>query len=349
MRISAILTGPSTHLDHLGILSAQLQIPLIVTEEKTYALGKNYYPDFDIHHVEMSELTFEFLAHHFDMILESGKFWAAEMGPFIELLFQKKIRFAFCPHGNSDKGHSLNEHPEQDISLVYGDHLLHLLQRTKAAEKIQHIVRTGNYRYAYYLRHRSFYDNLLSSLVPNTAPAILYAPTWHGSESPTSFFTAIDTLIQELTPAYQIIVKLHPFLSEDHPAQVYTIMSRYENHPRVHFLTEFPPIYPLLARCAAYIGDYSSIGYDFLAFDKPLYFFNPKRIDSPLQKCGLEIPNEALNNLQNYISRTYEESQVEFQKQRIKTYLYAFGEEVPPQNIKNQLFEIFNKNEIANC
>ena len=33
----AILTGPDTYLDHVGVLSQILQIPLIVTEEGYYA------------------------------------------------------------------------------------------------------------------------------------------------------------------------------------------------------------------------------------------------------------------------------------------------------------------------
>ena len=344
MRCAAIITGPETHLDHLGVLSSLLQIPLIVTDEKTYTLAKKCYPDLDVSLKGLDELTIGYLAENFDALFETGKFWAAELRPFFELLYRKKMRFVFCPHGNSDKGHSLQNHVEQDISLVYGDHLSDLLQRTGAAEKIKHFVRTGNYRYSYYLKHRAFFDALAEENVfcrfKNKKPTILYAPTWQGQENPTSFFSATDALIEQLSSNFNLVIKLHPFLLEDHPASVFQIMARYENHPSALFLTDFPPIYPLLARCDLYLGDYSSIGYDFLKSNKPLYFLNPKQSASlsPLQTCGLEIPADQGNKLNEFLNRTLEENQKTFSEQRQKIYFHAFGEEIPSSSIKEAIF-----------
>ena len=102
------------------MLSSILNIPLIVTEEKTFRLAQQFYPDLNVTLYDLNDLTMEFLAKNYDLIFQTGKFWAAELGPFMELLFQKKMRFVFCPHGNSDKGHSLQNHVEQDIFLVMG-------------------------------------------------------------------------------------------------------------------------------------------------------------------------------------------------------------------------------------
>lgn len=348
MRCSAIITGPETHLDHLGVLSSLLQIPLFVTDEKTYILAKLYYPDLDVTLKGLDELTIGYLAENFDAIFETGKFWTAELKPFFELLFRKKMRFVFCPHGNSDKGHSLQNHVEQDISLVYGDHLSDLLKRTNAAAKIKHFVRTGNYRYPYYLKHRTFFDALAKEKVfcrfKNKKPTILYAPTWQDRENPTSFFSATDALIEQLSSNFNLVIKLHPFLLEDHPASIFSVTSRYENHPSVLFLTDFPPIYPLLARCDLYLGDYSSIGYDFLKLNKPLYFLNPKKSTSlsPLQTCGLEIPAEGGGRLDEFLMNTLEESQKKLSDQRQKIYFHAFGEEISPTNLKENIFSILN-------
>jgi hypothetical protein len=345
MRSVAIITGPNTHLDHLGILSAELKIPLIVTEEGTFQLAKRFYPDLDVSLKGFDELSMEYLAQNFDVIFETGKFWAAELGPFIELLFRKKMRFVFCPHGNSDKGHSLQNHVDQDISLVYGEHLHDHLIRTGAAQKIRHVLRTGNYRYPYYLRHRVFYDALADELVfrrfQDLKPTLLYAPTWQDEENPTSFFSATDALIEQLSPNYNLIVKIHPFLADRHPAEVYQVTARYENHPSVLFLNDFPPIYPLLSHCALYLGDYSSIGYDFLAFDKPLYFLNPKKApsSSPLYGCGLEIPESAWNELNQFLMSTMERNIREFAIHRKKIYDYAFGEELSPEILRLRIFE----------
>ena len=273
MRHVAILTGPDTHLDHLGVLSSVLKIPLVVTDEKNLQIAQQMYPDLDVRLHGLDELSLDHLASNYDVIFETGKFFAAELKPFIELLFRKKMHFVFCPHGNSDKGHSLKNHVEQDISLVYGDHICDLLKETGAAEKIRRTIRTGNYRYPYYLKHQPFFDiGAGKSVQPfqENKPIILYAPTWNDKENPTSFFLETDRIIEELSSSYNLLIKLHPFLIEDHPAHTYRMMARYENHPAALFLTDFPPIYPLLSRCALYLGDYSSIGYDFLAFDRPL-------------------------------------------------------------------------------
>lgn len=341
MRHVAIITGPDTHLDHLGILSSILKIPLIVTEEKNLKLAKQLYPDLNVQLKGLDELSMEHLASHYDVIFETGKFFAAELKPFIELLFRKKMRFVFCPHGNSDKGHSLQHHVEQDISLIYGDHIHDLLKQNGGAAKIRRIIRTGNYRYSYYLKHQEFFDELAHEKVFSQfkcdKPTALYAPTWNDKENPTSFFSETDRLIKELSSSYNLLIKLHPFLIDDHPAHTYQMMARYEHHPAARILVDFPPIYPLLSRCALYLGDYSSIGYDFLAFDKPLYFISPKKTSSPLHSCGLEIPSNA--NLDEFLKETLNDSLKNFSAQRRKVYDYAFGAEIDSEVIKKEITE----------
>lgn len=351
-RSVAILTGPSTHLDHLGVLSAIIKIPLIVTEEKTFQLAKRYYPQIDVSLMDMADLSMDFLCSNFDAIFESGKFWALELKPFMNLLYRKKMRFVFCPHGNSDKGHSLKEHPAQDVSLVYGNHLHDHLQKTGALDKIQSVVATGNYRYPFYKQHKAFYDRIakeeIFSRFKQERKTLLYAPTWQDRENPTSFFQATEELILQLSSTYNLLIKLHPFLVEDHLAKVLSVQHRYEGHPAVHFVDDFPPIYPLLSRCDVYLGDYSSIGYDFLAFDRPLYFFNaiegaateasPSRYTG-LATCGMEIPHSQKNGLDRFFQETIARSQSDFSPMRKELYSYTFGEEKSPEALQNEIFE----------
>ncbi|MES2121430.1 MAG: CDP-glycerol glycerophosphotransferase family protein [Chlamydiota bacterium] len=343
MRAVAIITGPQTHLDHLGVLSSLLEIPLIVTEHETYQLALQFYPDFQIACLEPVDLSMDFLAQNFDVIFETGKFFALELAPFMELLFRKKMRFVFCPHGNSDKGHSLQDHVDQDISLVYGDHLFDHLTRTGAATKIGQILRTGNYRYAYYLQHRARLDALTDSLIFQKFEAprktLLYAPTWQDGENASTFFFATDAIIEQLSPHFNILIKLHPLLVDASPAQAHAVMRRYEGHPCIQFLTDFPAIYPLLARCDAYLGDYSSIGYDFLIFDRPMYFLHPTGAPStsPLRHCGIEIPMESLDQLGNRVADTFEESKKRFSEERRCTYAYAFDADASLESLKELL------------
>ncbi len=351
-RSVAILTGPSTHLDHLGVLSAILKIPLIVTEEKTFQLAKRYYPQIDVSLMDMSDLSMDFLCSQFDAIFESGKFWALELKPFMEMLYRKKMRFVFCPHGNSDKGHSLKEHPDQDVSLVYGGHLQDHLQKTGALDKIRSIVATGNYRYPFYQQYKAFYDQIaeeeIFSRFQQKRKTVLYAPTWQDKENPSSFFQATEELIEQLSPTYNLLIKLHPFLIEDHIGKVLSVQHRYESHPGVHFVDEFPPIYPLLNQCDIYLGDYSSIGYDFLAFDRPLYFYNPiedKTIETTprrytgLATCGIEIPHSQKCTLNRFFEETLSHSHNDLSTMRKALYAYAFGKEKSPETLQKEIFE----------
>lgn len=351
MRSVAIITGPDTHLDHLGVLSSVIDIPLIVTDEKLYYLAKQFYPSLNATLIGLNELSIEHLANNYDVIFQSGKLWAAELKPFLEMLFHKKMRFVFCPHGNSDKGHTLQNHIEQDVSLVYGDHLLDLLKKTGAAQKISRIVKTGNYRLPFYFRNQIFYDRLAIKMVFDRfrvhKPVVFCAPTWSNQENPTSVFSSLEALIEQLCPSFNLLIKLHPFLFEDHPAQVYKILAAYENHPSAIVLEEFPPIYPLLAHCDLYLGDYSSIGYDFLYFDKPLYFLNPQKkiILSPLYSCGIEIHHLDHGELNQFLIDTLEMNQITYAVQRKKIYTYAFGEEQSPDNMRKNIFKALLSNE----
>jgi len=137
------------------------------------------------------------------------------------------------------------------------------------------------------------------------------------------------------------MIKLHPFLAEDDPAQVFQITAHYENHDSVIFVDDFPVIYPLLNRCSLYLGDYSSIGYDFLSFDKPLYFLN-RTNSSPLHACGLELPEPWKGKLCPFLMETLELNEKNYSSQRKKIYRYAFGEQRDPSSIKFDIFKALN-------
>jgi hypothetical protein len=319
-------------LDHLGVLASFLEIPLITTSPKTVELCHAYYPQVDVIFKEEAELTPQYLADNYDTLFVSYRFWRAEMHPLFQLYCNKQMRMVFCPHGNSDKGHSFTEHPAQDISLVYGEHMRALLTHSGAMKDIGHTVVTGNYRLPFFLKHRDFYEAAARKLIfgkldPNKK-TIFYAPTWEDKENPSSFYAHCAALIEELPETYNLLIKLHPFLFNDRFALTTHILEKYRDHPSVLFLEEFPPIYPLLALSDIYFGDFSSVGYDFLAFDRPMYFF-PMR-DSFLHQCGMMLPEKGIFE---YVEKTLSENQAKFSSVRKKIYSYAFGEEKTGQAV----------------
>ena len=145
----------------------------------------------------------------------------------------------------------------------------------------------------FYQKYQSFYD----ALVPKK-PFLLYAPTWQDSEQSTSYFDALPHLLA-LPETLTLVIKPHPHLP------LVPI-----DRPNTRLLIDFPPIYPLLNNLDAYIGDMSSIGYDCLAFDKPMFFLNQNdRKGLYLFNCGVEIKKsqyaEIASLLQNHSQQPF--------------------------------------------
>jgi hypothetical protein len=335
MKLVAIHTGPVTLLDHIGPLAAQLCIPLITTEKKAYDLAQHYYPGNQLILKEFSELTLEYLAQQFDALL-CGRTWAIELDPLFKLFYNKKMRFICYPHGNSDKRLSLSSHFSQDINLVYGKQMADLSPSF-------HNLFVGNYRYAYFRQHRTFYHALIEKEIlahfQVQQKIILYAPTWHDKENGTSFFSFCSELVETIPLHFNLIIKLHPLLEEHHPAQTLHCMEKYAHHPQVHFLKDFPLVYPLLACSDLYLGDFSSIGYDFLAFDKPLYFLNAKE-KKALHACGICIEEKGIFH---FIEKNLERNQIECAAARKAMYAQAFGEEKNVHSLKEEILAALSK------
>lgn len=345
-KLAAIVTGPDTYLDHLGTLAYIMNMPLFITEKETYEAALTFYPQITFIQKESDELDAHFLSSRFDAIFESGKFFALELSSYVKLLYNKEIRCIYCPHGHSDKGHSAQKFAKQDISLVYGKHMIDLLQNTGALKHIRQTVRTGNYRFSFYQKYRSFYDDIAhEKIFRHLDPykkTILYAPSWQDGENPTSFFASTGKLIEDLTPHVNLIIKLHPFLAKFHPSETYHVIETYKNHPHVFFLAKFPCIYGLLQGCDVYIGDYSSIGYDFLAFNRPLYFLTPENSYAfELHSCGITIPFQ--ENIHTFLQNTWGKNQKEKEKERNRVYQYAFGKEKSFNEIKKDILETLGK------
>ncbi len=344
MRCAALLIGSPTLLDHLGVLSHHLEVPLFVTNEHAFSLAQKFYPMFDMHFIDLQTLTIEYISHHWDVLFVTGKFFAQEMQLLFTAMQRSPPRIIYCPHGNSDKGRSLTTHSMQDISLFYGDHMKNLLEETGATKQLRGMIRTGNYRLPFYLRHKKFYDALAEEALlslPQDKPLLLYAPTWADVENPSPFFKVIDPVIEILSPTYNIVVLLHPLMREDHPANLMALTSRYEEKKEVLFLEDFPAIYPLLARCIAYLGDYSSIGYDALAMDCPIYFLLEKEglyhRKNPIFSCGTVLNVNDLVHIETWIQEDNKSAQ------RRALYQHVFGDFLDAKCLQTEIWQSLGK------
>ncbi len=308
----AISTGPTTHLDHLAPLCYLLEIPLIVTEPEHEGLGKKFYPMVAFQYISLEDLTLDYIAHHFDAIITCGKFWAMQLQPLLEMLYGKQIRFIFSPHGNSDKEAMLGLPVSQDIDLIYGPQM----RKEKSGGEV---IEIGNIRYWFYKKHQAHFDALTKDLFREEKKTVLYAPTWETKATSTSFFEKAGEIILTHCESYNLLIKLHPLLEENDPAAFHRIIGMYEHQAR--FILDFPPIYPILEKTDIYLGDFSSIGYDFLAYDRPMFFLKK---GGRLQRCG-EVYEGGLTNAQEELSdarkQMYEEAFAKYEGEKIKALL----------------------------
>lgn len=290
----ALINGPFFHhLDHLAPLSVLIKCPLIVDDETTYEIAKKYYPDVDVH---LQAIDLINLSNQYNLLLVSTRYAKEELQKAFNALGVDHIRFCYCPHGKSDKGLVSNEGKSitgQDIALLYSPSQKTLLQEDDAKET--HVI--GNYRAHYYMQYKEALDTIVEeeifSQFGKTQKTLLYAPTWADNENSTTFFTHYKNLIDSLESDQNLIIKLHPLLEKHHPAYAHHALSYHLSKPNIQVLLEFPLIYPLLNRIDAYLGDYSAIGYDFLYFDRPLYFLADVKL--PLHDAGISLkdPKEA--------------------------------------------------------
>lgn len=354
----AVGINPSAQIhytDHLAVICILMDIPLLFIDEQDYQMGKKYYPGLQAEWTEYQELTPEYLISKYDVLFMSDLWdrhtFHQKYAP-LEQLYQKKLRHVHCPHGFSDKGFYLKKCAHEDITLLYGENMFDLLKHYDVSKDLHSYVFTGNYRYAYFKQHRSFYDRIFQkevlSYFDKKRPLILYAPTWLDFEESTTFFDATTEMLDHLPEDFNIIVKLHPRLELDDITAFYSILGRYEGKKNIYFLKDFPLVFPLLAHTDIYLGDTSSIGYDFLVFNKPMFFLNKNRLNSGVDRggylfrCGIEIYPDDYKETFNIVKKHLPYDKETFSKLRSETYRYTFGTERAFEEIKEEIIAAYS-------
>ena len=321
MRSAALNTGPDIHLlDHIAPLAELKGMPLIFTEEKNSALAQRYYPQVQGIYLPDLELRLGAIAEQFDTLFEC-KYWAPHLKELFRNLYKKEMKLVFCPHGQSDKGFLLAPYAFQDRLLIYGELMVEMLKELGIWSSIVNYELIGNHRLRFYQKYREFYDSLAEeevfSKLDSKRKTLLYAPTWRDADDSSSFFRYGAQVLSQLPSDWNLIVKLHPLLEQRDPSQFYSIIALADRKPNALVLSEFPPVYPILARADVYLGDASSVGYDFLLFQRPMFFFPAQRAGR-LHSCGTKIdPTSPLYPQLERSARCAEEQK--------KLYEFAFG------------------------
>lgn len=340
------------HLDHIATLCAVLDIPLVVTDEEIERQAKLYYP-------QLIVFFFPYLTAHNQIVQNYDVIITAMPTDMFDSLFflakkltKKNPITVWCPHGNSDKGHDsffMSALNKEKILLVYGKKMWDFLKNKEALGPEAHVISIGNYRYEFYQKHRTFYQKLLhtevASKLQSNIPTYLYAPTWEDHEKASSFHLAIPYLLETLPQGLNLIVKFHPNTLLEESSAIKKLFWKYETAPNVLFLEHFPMIYPLLDFVSLYIGDTSSIGYDFLSFNKPMFFLNvlEKKPSRPLDTCGNVIAKDTFPSIYSYITQQLKTDDASFKRARAKMYDYTFSTAPPWDTLLDHLTTLCNQ------
>ncbi len=277
MKYAGLIYDDSRHfLDHLAPFCALLKWPLILCESSLADLARSHYPDLEIMEIPLWDLKLP------ETIV------TCDTQPLLRAAFPgQKTQSLWLPHGNSDKGWNapfFEAIREDKAALVYGQKMVDFM-----AEKnvFPQTIRIGNFRWEYFLKTKP-------QIQLPKGKNFLYAPTWDDSDNNGSFWQAFPLLAKRLPTDCNLLIKLHPNTVRKFEPELEILTGRYARQKNIYFLPEIPTIYPLLSQCDAYIGDMSSVGYDFLKFDKPLYFLNANPV-LPLHKCGAAIDAKTFN------------------------------------------------------
>ncbi|MES2345274.1 MAG: CDP-glycerol glycerophosphotransferase family protein [Chlamydiota bacterium] len=356
-RSAGLLYGSDAHhLDHLAVVCCLMEIPLITTDEEIAESAQKYYPGLEVVHMD-TILVANYVVNHFEVIFYTiPRLLFEEIFFFAQQFQRKKIHTVWCPHGNSDKGHAsifMEALELEEVALVYGPKMIEFLIKKGVFNQLKAHVTIGNLRYTYYRKNKEFYDTLIDQKIvkkqPNALTTLLYAPTWNDAEKSSSFYDATPTLIENLPPSTNLIIKLHPNLIHQGEGQTERLLMRYEDHPHVLFLTKFSPIYPILNYVDVYIGDMSSIGYDALIFNKPMFFLNQNNRDAQedlglyLFKCGIEVAKKEYPNFYTIMKKHLASDTTSFTPLRKQTYDYTFSKEKPWVDLRTEILNTFSK------
>jgi teichoic acid glycerol-phosphate primase len=352
-----VALNPNTYVhltDHLAPLSVIMDMPLLLTDETHAKMAEKYYPGLKTLLLDWEEVTPQYLIENFDAFFQSDPWPRQDFYrnfKKLEEYHQKEVRNVFCPHGFSDKLFWFEKSVWEDITLIYGQNMLDMYKAMGIEQHLNVGVRTGNYRYQFYKKHQAFYDKIVEEEIWNkfegVQPTILYAPTCYDLDKNTSFLDS-DPILANVSDSYNLLVKTHPVLEETHSPALYKMIGKYEKKKNIVFVKDFPLVYPILARSDIYIGDMSSLGYDFLTFNRPMFFLNQYKRDSKtdrnafLYRCGVEVMPEQYSDLYKILDKQLPSDQEHYGKIRNEIYQYTFGTEIPFAELKKNITQSFS-------
>lgn len=323
--LAALIFADNAHyLDHMAPLCAILDIPLFVTEKKILKAAKKFYPDLNAKELPISSCTAKLIKKYDCILTNLPNQMFEDLFYFDQKMQNKKLLNIWAPHGNSDKGINgplAKVLEAENIILYYGNKFFH--EVVEGGFNPRRMVLIGDYRLQYYRKHQKLYQKQLQSLLgPINKNVILFAPTWEEN----TLETCLAPLMQELEKDTTLIVKPHPNSLLNGSILLEKAVAKYNKS--IKLILEDYPIYPFLDLSDILITDTSSVGYDFLSFNKPLILLNP---ESQKHKHALHTLGTSLFAKNAHLAYTFIKKPDTFNDMRIEALKQNFS----PVNIKS--------------
>ena len=307
MDLAGLIFDDSPHyLDHLAPFCIWLGCPLIICEPHIASHAQTFYPDLTLIETPLHALQLP------------RKTIACESPVFLRASFPfERSTFFWLPHGSSDKGYASPylSSLEGERAFVYGQKMIDWIHAAGVRVKT---IEVGNFRLEYFKKQ--------NQNIGLEEGSFLYAPTWDDHEQSNSFWDSFSHLVNALPQNHRLYIRLHPNTLQKFPLEVELQLASHMGKKGVVLASSYSPIYPLLAKCSSYIGDMSSIGYDFLSFDRPMFFLKAKE-HLPLHRCGEGID---LKSFDYQVKK-------DFSERRRQLYRYTFSENISPKKVKEDI------------
>jgi hypothetical protein len=343
-----------THLlDHLAPIADLFEIPIYIEDEEQYQLLKKYYPFVQAKYCEPSTIGNPFYFYSNYQIVFGGILTnPVEKDEYNLLQKPKKFLRVYTPHGNSDKGHVgvwMEYFAGEQAVMLYGNRIINFLKLKKAYDSISHKILMGNLRLHFFEKYRLFFMKMVEtevfSKIDPKKKTLLYCPSCLDFfEQSTTFFDVYENILEKLQNKFNVIVKFHPNLYRQYPGQIIWLTGQFKN---ITFLENYPYVYPILEKADIYLGDFSSVNYDFLYFNRPMFFIHHNKFEknSPsrfISNCGFDVPIDAYDHIDEFIENHLPQDK-QFHEKRKKVYLDTFDPGVKPEKIKENIYEIYQK------
>jgi hypothetical protein len=334
------------HLDHLVPLCEFFNMPLVMFNDRLADIVDRLYPpkvntiiktlsqpfrlDDELSLRGLSEALAEF-----DIVFCSHLYSRSTLKQLFTRSGNRAARVVFCPHGFSEKKQTWAAGAAlQDTVLVYGTSTLDQLADFGVIQDLSRCVITGNYRQSFYDDNTDFYAQwVASSQLSKLNPArktILYAPTWDDRVGSSSLQNTMFPILTQISKTYNLIIKAHPHC-ESKLAKIFGDLGT--SSESIYLLSNTPITFPIMELADVYMGDMSSLAYDFLSFDRPMLFLNQAAgsssdpADSLLFRCGPTIAPGEYGRIHELLEQelTTDESIYAGRRKSLYDYVYASG------------------------